>query len=110
MKVYLDDERPAPSGWVRTFWPDETIDLLRSQDVAELSLDHDLGDDKRGTGYDVLLWLEQAVFDGLKPPARIVIHSANASAYLKMAQAITKIHQLATRFSEPSDEAQEDPH
>ena len=25
------------------------------------ALDHDLGDDQRGTGYDVILWIENAV-------------------------------------------------
>jgi hypothetical protein len=32
--------------------------------VQELSLDHDLGDDARGTGYDVILWIEEAVVSG----------------------------------------------
>jgi hypothetical protein len=50
MKVYLDDERQAPDGWVRVFWPDEVIALLQTGAVRELSLDHDLGDDERGTG------------------------------------------------------------
>ena len=60
MKVYLDDERETPKGWVRCYWPDEVIDLLHSGEVAEISLDHDLGDDARGTGYDVLLWMAPA--------------------------------------------------
>lgn len=101
IKVYLDDDdegRPTPDGWVRTHWPDETCEILRTEEVDELSLDHDLGDDARGVGYDVLLWLEEAVVNGLKPPTRIVVHSANASVYKKMSQAIVKIHQLADRF------------
>jgi len=76
MKLYLDDERTEPEGWTRTYWPDETIKLLQTGNVVELSLDHDLGDDTRGTGYDVLLWLEEAVVNGFVPPQRIVIHSA----------------------------------
>lgn len=92
MKVYLDDERAHPAGWVRTYWPDEAILLLKTGRVTELSLDHDLGDDSRGTGYDVLLWLEAAVIlSGFTPPERIVIHSANASAWTKMSQAIDSI-------------------
>tara|TARA_R110002049_G_scaffold285698_4_gene467063 strand:- start:225547 stop:225711 length:165 start_codon:yes stop_codon:yes gene_type:complete len=54
MKVYLDDERETPQGWIRVYWPDEAIELLRSGEVIEISLDHDLGDDNRGTGYDVI--------------------------------------------------------
>ena len=55
MKVYLDDERAAPAGWVDVRWPEEVIELLKTGNVTELSLDHDLGDDGHGTGYDVLL-------------------------------------------------------
>jgi hypothetical protein len=61
VKIYLDDERPTPAGWVRASWPDEVIKLLSAGGVTALSSDHDLGDDERGTGYDVVLWLEEAV-------------------------------------------------
>lgn len=45
MKVYLNEERTTPEGWVRVYWPDEAIKLLKTGDVLEISLDHDLGDD-----------------------------------------------------------------
>lgn len=45
-------------------WPCEAIRLLEAGLVEELSLDHDLGDDDRGTGYDVILWIEAAVSNG----------------------------------------------
>ncbi len=54
MKVYLDDERETPEGWTRVYWPYEAIELLQTGQVTEISLDHDLGDDNRGTGYDVV--------------------------------------------------------
>jgi hypothetical protein len=58
MKVYLDDERNTPEGWTRVYWPDEAISLLEAGGVSEISLDHDLGDDERGTGYDAVYdWL-----------------------------------------------------
>jgi len=60
MRVYLDDVRVAPAGWVQARWPNEVIALLQSGNVEELSLDHDLGDDQRGTRYDVLTWIEEA--------------------------------------------------
>jgi hypothetical protein len=25
MKVFLDDERATPEGWVRVYWPDEAV-------------------------------------------------------------------------------------
>ncbi|MFM5043537.1 cyclic-phosphate processing receiver domain-containing protein [Aeromonas caviae] len=45
MKLYLDDERKTPVGWVRVFWPEEAIAWLKTEMVTEISLDHDLGDD-----------------------------------------------------------------
>ncbi len=45
MKVYLDDERPVPNGWMLVPWPEEAIGLLITGQVTEISLDHDLGDD-----------------------------------------------------------------
>jgi hypothetical protein len=47
MKVYLDDERTTPEGWHRVYWPDKAIALLKTGDVTQISLDHDLGDDDR---------------------------------------------------------------
>ena len=100
MKVYLDDERSTPLGWQRVYWPDEAIALLETGQVEEISLDHDLGDDIRGTGYDVVLWIEEAVATrGFQPPL-IKVHSANASARQKMElgiQTIQKIWQASNK-------------
>ncbi|MEX0739812.1 MAG: cyclic-phosphate processing receiver domain-containing protein [Pseudohongiella sp.] len=99
MRVYLDDERPTPIGWVRAYWPQEVIALIEAGEVTEVSLDHDLGDDERGTGYDVINWLEEAVaVRGLVPP-KIVVHSANSSARVKMESGIASIIRFARRNS-----------
>jgi hypothetical protein len=95
MKIYLDDLREAPAGWTRTYWPEDTIKLLYTESVTHLSLDHDLGNDERGTGYDVLTWIEeQIVYKGYIPPPNIQVHSANVSAKKKMIAAINNIHRL----------------
>ncbi len=97
MRVFLDDERAAPQGWVRVAWPSEVIALLETGGVEVLSLDHDLGDDERGTGYDVILWIEEAVVvRGFRPP-RMMVHSANASAREKMLAGIRSIERHAGR-------------
>lgn len=97
MKVFLDDVRVTPDGWVRTYWPDEVIALLQTGEVTDLSLDHDLGDDERGTGYTALVWLEeQVVIHGMTPP-RLTIHSANPPARRKMEAAIASIERHANR-------------
>ena len=91
MKVYLDDERTTPDGWVRVYWPEEAIELLKTGEVVEISLDHDLGDDEHGTGYDVVLWIEEAVItQGFVPP-KMSVHSANSSARDKMELGIKSI-------------------
>ncbi|WP_129647616.1 cyclic-phosphate processing receiver domain-containing protein [Peristeroidobacter agariperforans] len=95
MKVFLDDERATPEGWVRVYWPAEAVALLETGNVTEVSLDHDLGDDEKGTGYDVVLWIEEAVATrGFRPP-KMSVHSANSSARIKMERGIQNIQRLA---------------
>lgn len=93
MKVYLDDEREAPEGWDRVKTPSQAIELLKSGGIDEISLDHDLGDDEKiGTGYDVLVWIErQVIVHGYIPPV-IHIHTANPSARIKMELALESIN------------------
>jgi len=93
MKVYLDDLRESPIGWTLTRTVCETLDLLKTGKVTELSLDHDLGYEK--TGYDVLLWIEEEVyFNKMFKAPKIKIHSANESARRKMELAIQSIVRL----------------
>jgi hypothetical protein len=94
MKVFLDDERVTPEGWTRVRSPDEAIALLKTGQVEEISLDHDLGDDERGTGYDEVLCIEEAAAtQGFKPP-RMSVHSASSSARQKMEMGIAAILRL----------------
>jgi len=97
MKVYLDDARDAPEGWVRTYSVAETIELLQTGQVTVLSLDHDLGiESEVGSGYDVLDWIErQVVANGFQPP-KMVVHSANPPARQRMEQAIRAIERVAS--------------
>ena len=68
--------------------------LLQTGQVTELSLDHDLGDDEHGTGYDVVLWIEEEVaLRGFTPP-KIFVHSANSSARQKMLAGIQAIQAI----------------
>ena len=91
LHVWLDDARPEPAGWVRVWWPAEAIALLAAGRVAVISLDHDLGDDGIGTGYDVARWLEeQVVMHGFTPP-EVRVHSANPVGRARMLQAIAGI-------------------
>jgi hypothetical protein len=100
MKVFWDDERSTPDGWVRVYWPDEAISLLETGNVAEISLDHDLGDVERGTGYDVVLWIEEAVVTRDFVPPTMSVHSANSSARQKMEMGIQAINRRVFPASE----------
>lgn len=94
MKIFLDDNRPTPEGWLRAYWPDEVISLLRTGQVEAVSLDHDLGDDRHGTGYDVIVWIEHAVaLRGFEPP-QIFVHSANPAAAQRMLAGVASIAAL----------------
>jgi hypothetical protein len=107
-KVFLDDERQPPEGWTLVRWPREAIALLKRGVVAEISLDHDLGDDSRGRGYDVLLWMENAVEDArLEPPAVIRVHSANVSARIKMEAAVASIRRRREALEDPEPAVRE---
>lgn len=98
MKVYLDDTRLPPKGWILVKTPKQTIELLKTKKVTDLSLDHDLGDDEKiGTGYDVLTWIEQEVYFNNFPIPLIKIHSANSVSRVKMELAIQKINNLGER-------------
>lgn len=99
MKVFLDDCRNPLNRWVRTYTPKETIEFLKTGDIEKLSLDHDLGDDDGiGTGYNVLLWIEEQVVINTFTPPIIIIHSSNSSARLKMNAAIEQIYRLEDKL------------
>ena len=99
MKVWLDDLREAPTGWARAWTPGEAIELLRAGEVAELSLDHDLGLYTPGTertGYTVLLWLERELAEGrwVFPLPEIRVHSANPVGRARIESAIASIRRM----------------
>lgn len=102
IKIYLDDTRPAPEGYLLCSTPRAVIDLLTQYpgQIDEISLDHDLGIFALGvevTGYDVLLWLESNPHFA---PDKINVHSANTAVWLKMKQAIASIKKRKEEYKE----------
>lgn len=92
MRIYLDDERTPPEGWILARSVPVLIHLLQTQkDVTHLSLDHDLGDGEM-TGYDFMRWLEAQVFNGVvKEIPEITFHSANPTGKRNMELALGSI-------------------
>jgi len=90
MKVWLDDLREMPTDFdIHVTTADEAIALLTTGKVTEISLDHDLGEVKYGTGYDVACYIEKAAYSGQLFPIKVTIHSANPVGRAQMEQAIT---------------------
>jgi hypothetical protein len=96
MKLYLDDQRPTPPGWVLARTADDAIDLLRQGGVTELSLDYDLGDPHFGTGLDVLDWLERALEERKVPLPRLSAHSGSILGRRRLEASIAVLEE---RFS-----------
>lgn len=74
MRLWVDDERPAPEGWAWVESSAEAIRVLDTEHVESLSLDYCLkGSD---TGDMVLFWLK----DNLRAwPVDIFAHSSSSS-------------------------------
>jgi len=84
MKLWVDDERPAPDEtWTIATSGGSAILLigLHSDDLEEISLDHDLG--LSATGYDVLTAMSTHKWW----PKTLTIHTANPVGRANMLRA-----------------------
>lgn len=84
MKLWVDDERRAPEGWVWATRPAEAISALATGAVTHLSLDHDLGIDPTTgeaiTARPIMLWLcEMSTTHPQQRywPDQVCVHSQN---------------------------------
>lgn len=76
MRLWVDDERPAPDGswtWAKT--ARDAFALWSDHEIAELSLDHDLGDG--GDTRELALSILGMAHAGQRQPPRWYVHSAN---------------------------------
>jgi len=96
VKLFVDDQRAAPSGWLLARSVDEAVSVLRQGDVTDMSLDFDLGDARRGTGVDVLDWLKGAVEQGRVTLPKLEAHSGSPVGRRRLE---ARIEQLARRFT-----------
>lgn len=78
-KIFVDDERIAPNGWITVFDGDSLVYLLgthyEDKRLGTLSLDHDLGH-----GLDGYETIKKIARDNLKVLScfdRIMVHSSN---------------------------------
>ena len=100
LSIWLDDSRPAPSGWLRVTTVASAKRLLEAGIVGQISLDYDLGwcaeCVTRGehlkhsgqrhcphmpTGYDLVAWMAETGHWPSHPP---VVHSGNMDGGARM--------------------------
>ena len=73
MRLFVDDERPSPPGWILALSAEAAIVFLeRHADITHLSLDHDLGY-TTDTIMPVLFWMR----DNNWWPNELYVHTAN---------------------------------
>lgn len=75
MKLWIDDIRKAPNGWVWVKTSTEAIKMLLSHPIEEISFDHDLGGED--TAYRVAVLIETKAYEGKLPKMIWHVHSAN---------------------------------
>lgn len=86
MKLFVDDTRQVPIGWVLARTCEEALGHLATGEVTALSVDHDMGLDDTGkermNGYEMLKIVYKGLVEGKfkYPPKQIEIHSANIAA------------------------------
>lgn len=91
MKIFLDDIRfPPDNSWQIVRKASDCIRLLGiyGHCVKAISFDHDLGNDKDGTGYDVASWIEEQCYYKAMTCPNWRIHSANPVGRKNIANAM----------------------
>lgn len=98
ISIFLDDLRPTPKGFERTYTVSETIELIqdcqkKNIEIDLLSLDNDLGKNE-AEGYTVLDWIEEQFYedDTFQLPNKIIVHSDNAAARERMEMVIARLY------------------
>jgi hypothetical protein len=95
MKIFIDDVRECPNGWVLCTTAEQAINLLFTDgsSVTDISFDHDLGEGK--TGYDVACFIEMQVFHGqLQQVPKWKVHSANQVGRRNIEQAMKRAERI----------------
>lgn len=97
MKLWVDDERPAPEGWTWVKTVDEATQALTDNEVTDLSLtpkDRDVWED----GAMVLGWLRN--HPDRYPSATVVPHSGSASGYDLLERCIADTERWVREYRE----------
>lgn len=93
MKLWIDDERPAPEGWTHARSAQEAMILLTDMKnwPTHISFDHDLGPGL--SGYDVACTVESMLYEEDLVIPVLTVHSANPVGRARIQQVIRSINQ-----------------
>lgn len=97
MKIWLDDWRDEPSGWVWAKTVKEMMLYLDRCEVSEVSLDYDLGDfETNGLGA-IIRMRENFEENGKLPPPIIHIHSQHPNGKIEMEIELKKLKTIVNK-------------
>lgn len=96
MKIYVDDIRETPEGYIRTYSVKETITLIKTamaydDKIEEISLDFDAREyySYGGDYIKILEWLEELKYvEGKEPCKLFYLHTGNPVGRERMRQII----------------------
>ena len=99
MKIFLDDLREPPPGWLKVTHPNEVIDFIRRGEAEIVDLDYHLGNDRQYTGLTVLEWLQKEIGEDRIPALvpEIGIHTDDQYAKAKMEVIRSRIYKWIGR-------------
>lgn len=105
MRLWVDDERPAPEGWTHALNAGEALLLLSTGEVEELSLDNDLGLESR-EGWEIANWIEARVREqSLVPPMSMKCHSGNPAARKRIEATFEAIRRADADWQTAADQS-----
>jgi hypothetical protein len=96
MKIYLDDVRKAPEGWIGVTTAHEAYNWICKGIVSHISLDHDLGE-KVASGYDLTKWITRDFFEKKLKASQIPefsFHSMNPVGRENMIRQVESLKKL----------------
>jgi hypothetical protein len=100
VKVWLDDQRESPPGWLHVTTAEDAIIALRTRKVTQISMDCDLGPPENGTGYDVACFIEQESFTMSMPRIIWAVHGDLPGTSLKMITAMEHAEESWAKWDE----------
>lgn len=84
MKLWVDDSRPAPAGWVHVETVQDAIDRLATGEVTHVSLDYHLHGSEKA--FPIAAWIREAAWEGRLPRLEWKTHTADpqGAAHLRL--------------------------